>query len=212
MSPGASSSSGSSWRSSTPSPPPASSSFSDEGIAMDYEDIHPRKKRINNVVFVCTWRKCGYHTNTCSDIETHIRKTHLGPKKEGDSDHEEEFYYTEREVAAPAPPPTLSHRDMCRPPHEDPEYQRQLVGSYRQGLLSIQNGSARPISIPITHPWSNSNSPKHMRITPVSGSPGSPGRRPRSDNKKCRKVYGMDQRDLWCTQCKWKKACTRFGD
>lgn len=53
------------------------------------------------------------------------------PKKEGDSDHEEEFYYTEREVMAPAPPPTLSHRDMCRPPHEDPEYQRQLVGSYR---------------------------------------------------------------------------------
>lgn len=25
-------------------------------------------------------------------------------------------------------------------------------------------------------------------------------------------VYGMDRRDLWCTQCKWKKACTRFGD
>jgi len=26
------------------------------------------------------------------------------------------------------------------------------------------------------------------------------------------KVYGMDRRDMWCTQCKWKKACTRFGD
>ncbi|OWR43249.1 hypothetical protein KGM_204220 [Danaus plexippus plexippus] len=45
VSPGASSSSGSSWRSGTPSPPPVSSSFSDEGIAMDYEDLHPRKKR-----------------------------------------------------------------------------------------------------------------------------------------------------------------------
>lgn len=51
-----------------------------------------------------------------------------------------------------------------------------------------------------------------MRLSGANGSPGSPGRRPRSDNKKCRKVYGMDQRDLWCTQCKWKKACTRFGD
>lgn len=110
------------------------------------------------------------------------------PKKEGDSDHEEEFYYTEREVVAPAPPPTLSHRDMCRPPHEDPEYQRQLVGSFRweslilfdltclfifsmiptsilfnyfrQGLLStMQNGNARPISIPVTHHWANSHSP-----------------------------------------------------
>lgn len=54
-----------------------------------------------------------------------------------DSDHEEEFYYTELEdeedTAAPSPPspPTLSHRDMARPPHEDPEYQRQIVGSFR---------------------------------------------------------------------------------
>jgi len=31
----------------------------------------------------------------------------------------------------------------------------------------------------------------------------------RSD-KKCRKVYGIDQKELWCTQCKWKKACGRF--
>jgi len=29
-------------------------------------------------------------------------------------------------------------------------------------------------------------------------------------DKKCRKVYGIDQKDLWCTQCKWKKACGRF--
>ena len=37
------------------------------------------------------------------------------------------------------------------------------------------------------------------------------GKRRRRDNmKKCRKVYGIDNRDLWCTQCKWKKACVRF--
>ena len=39
----------------------------------------------------------------------------------------------------------------------------------------------------------------------------SPTRRVR-DGKKCRKVYGLEQRDLWCTQCKWKKACARFGN
>lgn len=55
---------------------------------------------------------------------------------------DEAFYYTEieREIEIDAPntkspnppsPPTLSHRDMARPPHEDPEYQRQLVGSMR---------------------------------------------------------------------------------
>lgn len=55
---------------------------------------------------------------------------------------DEAFYYTEIEaeieadgyVKSPNPPspPTLSHRDMARPPHEDPEYQRQLVGNMRQ--------------------------------------------------------------------------------
>lgn len=33
-------------------------------------------------------------------------------------DHEEEFYYTEVELGAASSPPTLSHRDMARPPHE----------------------------------------------------------------------------------------------
>ena len=43
-----------------------------------------------------------------------------------------------------------------------------------------------------------------------SGEGKSPSKRVR-DGKKCRKVYGLEQRDLWCTQCKWKKACARFG-
>ncbi|XP_029078149.1 SLC2A4 regulator isoform X1 [Monodon monoceros] len=42
--------------------------------------------------------------------------------------------------------------------------------------------------------------------------PGANPRKPRGDAKKCRKVYGMDHRDLWCTACRWKKACQRFLD
>lgn len=42
------------------------------------------------------------------------------------SDHEEEFYYQEVAVDYMSSPPTMSHRDMARPPHEDPEYQKQL--------------------------------------------------------------------------------------
>lgn len=52
------------------------------------------------------------------------------------SDHEEEFYYTEMEVESTPSPylqssiysssvPTLSHLDMARPAHEDPEYKKQ---------------------------------------------------------------------------------------
>ncbi|XP_043921712.1 zinc finger protein 704 isoform X2 [Protopterus annectens] len=37
-------------------------------------------------------------------------------------------------------------------------------------------------------------------------------RKPRSEGKKCRKVYGMENRDMWCTACRWKKACQRFID
>lgn len=40
----------------------------------------------------------------------------------------------------------------------------------------------------------------------------SPTKRGRGETRKCRKVYGMDKKDSWCTQCKWKKACTRFID
>ncbi|XP_024148948.1 zinc finger protein 704 isoform X1 [Oryzias melastigma] len=37
-------------------------------------------------------------------------------------------------------------------------------------------------------------------------------RKPRGEAKKCRKVYGMEKRDMWCTACRWKKACQRFID
>lgn len=70
------------------------------------------------------------------------------PRKPDDDSDEEEFYYTEIEdesgTPSPPSPPTLSHRDMARPPHEDPEYQRQIVGNYRQGLLSLSQTSIKP--------------------------------------------------------------------
>lgn len=44
-------------------------------------------------------------------------------------------------ISSPPLPPTLSHSDMARPPHEDPEYQRKIVGNIRQGLL-MSSGSA----------------------------------------------------------------------
>ncbi|CAG5091563.1 Oidioi.mRNA.OKI2018_I69.PAR.g13135.t1.cds [Oikopleura dioica] len=28
--------------------------------------------------------------------------------------------------------------------------------------------------------------------------------------RKCRKVYGVSNRSMWCTACRWKKACRRF--
>ncbi|KAF7662814.1 hypothetical protein LDENG_00225630 [Lucifuga dentata] len=51
----------------------------------------------------------------------------------------------------------------------------------------------------------------HALITPApKATPGS--RKPRGEAKKCRKVYGMEKKDMWCTACRWKKACQRFTD
>ncbi|XP_067384080.1 zinc finger protein 704 isoform X2 [Channa argus] len=51
----------------------------------------------------------------------------------------------------------------------------------------------------------------HALIMPAAKpTPGT--RKPRGEAKKCRKVYGMEKRDMWCTACRWKKACQRFTD
>lgn len=223
-----------SWRSNTPSPPLSEGGYAtsciDEGIVIDedFEDL-PKRKKTNRIVFQCTWPGCSVITTTCTAIESHVRKVHLGPRPETDldgsdmdDDHEEEFYYTEVEVTHithTSSPPTLSHRDMARPPHEDPEYQKSLNN------FTVNNQIAGPISIPSNETsmpqWSMSaatspNSPqKHMKLSvsaPPPKLPGSPTRKVRGETKKCRKVYGMEHRELWCTQCKWKKACSRFGD
>jgi hypothetical protein len=247
------------------------------------------------------------------------------------SNDDEDFYYTDLDDedeaiemdpanSSPPLPPTLSHSDMARPPHEDPEYQRKIVGNIRQGLLMSSSGQTYvKSSVPMTGSntvihnyaaWSQTSpvscankklvkrhslyypllseqqtSPqKHVRLSPRPSTSYAPypsptysqanypilvqqyhsmpssqgsitklshssppqlppppqqnsamlhtptkmssscnkirpggivspgGRRTRGENKKCRKVYGMDNRDSWCTQCKWKKACSRFGD
>lgn len=54
------------------------------------------------------------------------------------------------------------------------------------------------------------NSPR--KFSPHWNLPCLSCRKPRGEGKKCRKVYGMENRDMWCTACRWKKACQRFID
>uniref|UniRef100_H3AV33 Zinc finger protein 704 n=1 Tax=Latimeria chalumnae TaxID=7897 RepID=H3AV33_LATCH len=51
----------------------------------------------------------------------------------------------------------------------------------------------------------------HTTLSSPPRASGGP-RKPRGEGKKCRKVYGMENRDMWCTACRWKKACQRFID
>lgn len=75
-----------------------------------------------------------------------------------DSDAEEDFYYEEiYEEPIPTSPPTLSHRDMARPPHEDPEYQMQVVLAH-QNQYNNNNTIKPPLPIgssPYSSSWSH---------------------------------------------------------
>ncbi|XP_016069329.1 PREDICTED: zinc finger protein 395 [Miniopterus natalensis] len=51
----------------------------------------------------------------------------------------------------------------------------------------------------------------HLIVTSPPRSQSS-ARKARGEAKKCRKVYGIEHRDQWCTACRWKKACQRFLD
>ncbi|KAK2721876.1 zinc finger protein 704-like [Artemia franciscana] len=155
------------------------------------------------------------------------------------SDHEEDFYYTEDEAddnaavdiwSSSVPrqfhsyqeesrylknfsknfDPTMSHSDMVRPPHEDPDYKSTTAGAYFPHLNErpsvIRQGSGRTRSVS----WSESGDTATMKSV-KSGRTSKPSTRRVRDGKKCRKVYGLEHREMWCTQCKWKKACTRFN-
>lgn len=64
-------------------------------------------------------------------------------------DHEEEFYYTEIELEEAYSPPTLSHRDMARPPHEG-KISRELSNPLSKSTANSfdsQVGSFIPSSI-----------------------------------------------------------------
>ncbi|XP_018012488.1 uncharacterized protein LOC108669623 [Hyalella azteca] len=101
-------------------------------------------------------------------------------------------------------PPTLSHMDMARPPHEDPEYRRRLTGS---SLLSSSCDGASYLTC--SNEALGAGGGKVRVTSSPKASPGRGGKRG-GESKKCRKYYGMEQKNEWCTQCRWKKACSRF--
>ncbi|XP_003782578.2 zinc finger protein 704, partial [Otolemur garnettii] len=70
-----------------------------------------------------------------------------------------------------------------------------------------------PVSPTHHHPVSTGEQRQHSHTILSSPPRGTVSlRKPRGEGKKCRKVYGMENRDMWCTSCRWKKACQRFID
>lgn len=70
-----------------------------------------------------------------------------------------------------------------------------------------------PVSPTHPHPAGTGEQRQHAHTVLSSPPRGTVSlRKPRGEGKKCRKVYGMENRDMWCTACRWKKACQRFID
>lgn len=92
------------------------------------------------------------------------------------SNDDEDFYFTDLEDddeaiemdtanSSPPLPPTLSHSDMARPPHEDPEYQRKIVGNIRQGLLMSSGPGNGQAYVKASVPMSGGNTVIHNYAT-----------------------------------------------
>ncbi|KAJ8679771.1 hypothetical protein QAD02_015558 [Eretmocerus hayati] len=188
-------------------------------------------------IYRCTWRtgenrniRCGETGSTWEVVAEHVLRTHLNGQNT--AEHEEDFYIVDEQLEPACSPPTKSHWDMVRPRSEDPEYQKQLrlAASPNQNTPMNTNSNAQDIIIrdvfsiasqnspskqfkPAPRPALQPYNPQNISVVTVSlgKMPHSP-RRVRGETKKCRKVYGMEHKELWCTQCKWKKACTRFND
>jgi hypothetical protein len=106
----------------------------------------------------------------------------------------------------------VANFSFAPPPQQ--QQQQQLIGvaNTQHSSSSMHHGGSAGKYIRLSpKPASSAPSTAASSSSPFGTSPKSPIRRPRGDQKKCRKVYGMEHRELWCTQCKWKKACTRFG-
>ncbi|XP_041360830.1 zinc finger protein 704-like isoform X2 [Gigantopelta aegis] len=97
-----------------------------------------------------------------------------------------------------------------------PEGQIKRSLSWQVHSVSPANSISQPIRM--NRPTAQERLHQHQAQSPkthvLAASPKGNiiHRKPRSEVRKCRKVYGMEKRDMWCTQCKWKKACTRFLD
>nr|XP_028592453.1 zinc finger protein 704 isoform X2 [Podarcis muralis] len=216
-------------------------SQTDDGIdeaetsSLLFDEPIPRKRKNSmKVMFKCLWKNCGKVLSTAVGIQKHIRTIHLGRAGESDySDGEEDFYYTEirlntdsvadglsslspvsPSLASPPPFPSqdVSKSDLsCA--KTDVKGMTPLSRSAPTNLYLVHSDHAYQISPTHTRP-AGSGEQKQQIQTVLSSPPRlSVGlRKPRGEGKKCRKVYGMENRDMWCTACRWKKACQRFID
>ncbi|KAM9527387.1 SLC2A4 regulator [Guaruba guarouba] len=212
-----------------PAPLPDEGPDEPDGAHFVFGEPVPRKrKNSTKVMFKCLWKSCGKVLSSSSGMQKHIRTAHLGRKPDLEqSDGEEDFYYTELDVDVESLTDGLSSLTPVSPTSSVPP---AFPGPEAQGPVvplpspDLALGSPRSPPQPpglchvhTDHAYQGSPVPPRPPVPPAAPAPPPPKppavpRRPRGEAKKCRKVYGMENRELWCTACRWKKACQRFLD
>uniref|UniRef100_A0A3Q3XPU1 C2H2-type domain-containing protein n=1 Tax=Mola mola TaxID=94237 RepID=A0A3Q3XPU1_MOLML len=206
---------------STPSPP-LSNDNNKKSTHFMFEDPIPRKRKNSmKVMFKCLWKNCEKVLSTSSGIQRHIRTVHLGRNCDSDySDGEEDFYYTEIEVnmdslteglsnLTPTSPTTAGPPPVFPPPLINVPHSEHISMNGLQSHVPTLLSQSAPRLFQRLEPR-----PGHVVVCmhDLMMSHLLFPRKPRGEAKKCRKVYGMEKRDMWCTACRWKKACQRFTD
>ncbi|NWR82838.1 S2A4R regulator, partial [Furnarius figulus] len=214
-----------------PTPLPYEGPDEPDGTHFIFGEPIPRKrKNSTKVMFKCLWKSCGKVLSSSSGMQKHIRTVHLGRKADLEqSDGEEDFYYTELDVDVDALTDGLSSLTPVSPTSSVPPTfpgPEALVPPLPPALPIPDLALGSPCSPPgapsrchvhTDHAYQGCRTPPRPPVSPSSPTPPPPKppavpRRPRGDAKKCRKVYGMEHREMWCTACRWKKACQRFLD
>uniref|UniRef100_A0A674HZ75 SLC2A4 regulator n=1 Tax=Terrapene triunguis TaxID=2587831 RepID=A0A674HZ75_9SAUR len=215
---------------STPSTPSPPLSTDTEATHFLFGDPIPRKrKNSTKVMFKCLWKSCGKVLSSSSGMQKHIRTVHLGRKADLDqSDGEEDFYYTELDVNVDSLTDGLSSLTPVSPTSSVPPAFPVLEVQRTPPVLvkpedSVESPLSHSAPTSLCHSLLPSGPVRPPRLCQAEGHRVRSGAchpdlgsqvsaKPRGEAKKCRKVYGMENRDMWCTACRWKKACQRFVD
>ncbi|XP_072120815.1 zinc finger protein 395-like isoform X2 [Mobula birostris] len=202
------------------------------------KESEPRKcKNSVKPLYRCMWPCCSKCLSSTVGIRRHVRTIHLG---HGDSEHsngEEDFYYTEIQAGADwcSESPGVPH---CASPFLAPPF-TEAVGPQPLGTPDVSAPTTptlsqsapsclRQVCVDRTYQASPESGrsfmlvsfcspPQEALLKPRIVFASSPailhgGKKVRGEAKKCRKVYGVENRSQWCTACRWKKACQRFHD
>lgn len=201
-----------------------------------------KRKNSLKLLYRCMWPHCQKCLSSTVGIRRHIRTIHLGRSDSEHSDGEEDFYYTEivedaetvsegpsgQHCTPPLTPPQCQQLAVSPQPLNSPDVLPDALVRSTPLLSRSAPSCLRQVYVDHTYQVS----PEHTRTFTFASLSSQPqvavfqphiifastpqifhgGKKVRGEAKKCRKVYGVENRSQWCTACRWKKACQRFHD